>query len=743
MIEIVIHGRGGQGGVTLAKLIATAYFLRGKHVQAFGLYAAERSGAPIQAFVRIDEHDITNHNQIRSPDHVIVLDRTLIGPSILPGLKPGGLIILNAPTTPDAFADVFAGRRVATIDAAAIATAHGLGTQAVPIVNTTMLGAAGRAFGLSWSDVEQALAEQHFAGSNVTAAREAFDAVQEQTLPGRPSCQAAPSAGGRIADLLDVDTGGPPRIRTGAWATQQPQRRTLTPPCNHDCPAGNDVQGFLAVMAGGDNDAALGILLKTSPLPGVCGRVCPAPCMKACNRRGFDGAVNVRELERTAADLGKRTRPTPPWRAEEIGVVGSGPAGLSAAYHVARLGYPVTLIEGDEALGGLLRTGIPAFRLPPTVLDAEISHILQHGVKTRLNERVDRWSLLELTRRFAAVVVAAGLQEVRSLDLGAESDGVVEEGLRFLDRTRRNPDRLDGSRVIVIGGGNTAFDAARSARRLGAAQVHVVYRRTRDEMPALAEEILDALEEGVRIQELVSPVRIHRTKAGVMLTCQRMRLGEPDATGRPQPVPETSEDAWIDLACDRVILALGQDADQSILPEGAEVRHERRVLGLTTAPVFFCGDFATGEGTVAGAIGSGRVAAWHVHRTLSGESLFPASTPPVATPDVVHFQHFQHAPRHEGLKLPPRWRTRSFVEVRRGFRGVPGAAESPSSIAVAEARRCMSCGVCNACDRCMEHCPEGIVRRDGVGYHFDYEYCKGCGICATQCPRGVVYMTHL
>ncbi len=741
MIEIIIYGRGGQGGVTLAKLIATSYFLRGKYVQAFGLYAAERSGAPIQAFVRIDDHEICNRNQVQTPDHVIVLDRALISAGVLKGLKAGGQLILNSPQPPDAYAGLFPGWRVATVDASAMAAAHGLGTKVVPIVNTTMLGAVGRVLDLPWGDIENALTEQHLAGANLAAARQAYDAVIAMQLEGRSARPPASTAGGRIADLLDDDIGVPPRIRTGGWATQRPERRALTPPCNHGCPAGNDVRAFIAAMAVGDKDAALSTLLNTSPLPGVCGRVCPAPCMECCNRIAHDEAVNVRDLERAAAEAGRRPEPRPPWRAEPVAVVGSGPAGLSAAYHLARLGYPVTLIEGGDELGGLLRTGIPRFRLPIEILNAEIDYILQHGIRVRTRERVDRRSLLELSRQFPAIIVGTGLQQVQSLDLGGH-DGMMEEGLRFLERTRREPDRLDNCQVIVIGGGNTAFDAARTARRLGA-HVRLVYRRTRDEMPAIPEEIEDAIEEGVDILELVSPVRLHQTAGKPVLVCQRMRLGEPDASGRPRPVPDTSEDAWFDLPCDRVILALGQSADQSVLPEGAEIRHDNRVLGLSSAPVFFCGDFATNEGTVAGAIGSGRIAAWHVHRTLTGESLFPAPASPVATSELLHLHLFEHARRHEGGKLPRRWRTRSFAELRRGFSSEFSPAANGVDVAQAEARRCLSCGVCNVCDRCMEHCPEGIMRREGDSYCFDYEYCKGCGICASQCPRGVVYMTQL
>jgi 2-oxoacid:acceptor oxidoreductase gamma subunit (pyruvate/2-ketoisovalerate family) len=236
MTELTIYGRGGQGGVTLAKLIANAYFLRGQHVQAFGLYAAERSGAPLQAFVRIDDQEITNHNQIREPDHVIVLDRTLIGARILAGLKPDGWIVLNTPESPEAFSDRFGGHRIATIDATAISINNGLGTRTVPIVNTTMLGAVARVLDLEMADVQGALAELKFAGGNVSAAAEAFERVQTAHLDGVAATAGVAQTSGAVVGLFDDEVGAMPRIQTGSWATRQPHRRQLTPPCNNGCP---------------------------------------------------------------------------------------------------------------------------------------------------------------------------------------------------------------------------------------------------------------------------------------------------------------------------------------------------------------------------------------------------------------------------------------------------------------------------------------------------------------------------
>lgn len=739
MIEMTIHGRGGQGGVTLAKLISSAYFLRDKYVQAFGVYAAERSGAPVQAFVRVDDEEIDNHNQVREPDDVLVLDRTLIGPHISAGLKPGGWIVLNSSDPPEAFAEVFPGRNVATVDATGIAVENGLGTRTVPIVNTTMLGAAAKVLELTLSDVEGALDMVGFGGPNVTSAHQAFERVVAKKLAGKVAKSEAHATDGRTAHLLDSDVGGMPTIRTGNWATRQPDRHKLTPPCNHGCPASNDVRGFVQAVGDKDYDEALRIILETSPMPGTCGRVCPAPCMEVCNRREHDEAINVREIERYVADHGRWPEAKKPTRKERVAVVGSGPAGLSATYHLARLGYPVTLFESGKELGGVLRTGIPSYRLPRDVLDREISFIVRHGVDVRTGQLVNKKRLLELSNEYAAIFVATGLQELRALNLGKMTSDMVAQGIDFLDRVRQGEEYLTGQRVVVVGGGNTAMDAARSALRIGARSVQVVYRRTRHEMPAIAEEIDEALEEGIELSELVAPLRLHEDAVGAVLTCQRMKLGEPDESGRRRPVPIESEDAQYEIRCDRVILALGQSPDLSIFPEGSDVRDGQVLLGVTQSPVFSGGDFAANEGTVTAAIGGGRRAAWHVHKTLTGEDLFPPDPPEVAGPEAVRLHLFAHAPGEQGAVLPPRMRRSGFSEVRLGLVDEPGHAAAAS-----EAERCLSCGVCNECDRCLTYCPEGVMRFRGDGeYEFDYDYCKGCGICASQCPRGVVFMAEL
>jgi ferredoxin len=259
-------------------------------------------------------------------------------------------------------------------------------------------------------------------------------------------------------------------------------------------------------------------------------------------------------------------------------------------------------------------------------------------------------------------------------------------------------------------------------------------------MPAISEEIEQALEEGIILDELVSPVRLTGSESGPVLTCQGMKLGPPDDSGRPRPIADTSPAARFDLPCDLVILALGQSHDISILPEGSEIKEGEALLGLSGAPFFVGGDFATNEGTVSAAIGCGVRAARHIHRTLTGEDLFPPPEEPIATSEQIRFNRFEHQPSEAVKTLGPEERRRCFDEVHLGFQAGPDGEG-----AVAEALRCLSCGVCNRCDRCLEYCPEGILRRsdDNDGYVFDLEYCKGCGVCMTACPRGAIYMTEL
>ena len=662
---------------------------------------------------------------------------------VLSYAAPGAVFLLNSPEPPEQFAEQFGHFRIATADATKIARDNKLGTRSVPIVNTALAGAVGRMLDFPFAEIEAALEHLGFVGGNLTAAARAFAEVQFVDTPSDTTPVEAPAAprGGRGHSMLDRAGASMPAIKTGQWATEQPHRQQYIPPCNHICPAGNNVQGFLNALAHEQTDEALEILLRTTPFPSICGRACPAPCMQACNRIELDGAVNVRELERYAGDHGQVTPERLGDRREKIAIVGSGPAGLTAAYHLARFGYRVTVYESGGEIGGLLRTGIPEFRLPDDIVDKEINRILGLGVEVETGHKIDRQALLDLAQQHDGVLVATGQQEQVALQLGLDGTAAVVQGIEFLDHVYRDDVRVDGEHVIVIGGGNTAMDAARSALRLGAASVRVVYRRTREEMPAIDE----TLEEGVAIDLLTQPVALHEDKADGMrrhykLRCVRMELTEPDESGRRAPVAIADSD--FDLDCHRIILALGQSPDISVFPEGTEVREGSQLLGLLEKPLFAIGDLATREGTVAAAIGSGRRSAVHIHNVLSGEHVSITRHAEanrdvdiwhdeVIRADAMKLHLFERQAGAEGESLDPVERRSTFDEVHLGL-------EEAS-----EAARCLSCGVCNECDLCITYCPEGVLKRVGHSLEFDYGYCKGCGMCVAECPRNVIFMSHL
>ncbi|MFV1959960.1 MAG: 2-oxoacid:acceptor oxidoreductase family protein, partial [Planctomycetota bacterium] len=372
-LELRLHGRGGQGGVTCAKILAATYAGLGRYVQTFGDYAGERSGAPVRAYTRVASVPITNRNKVYRPDHILVLDETLLGESTVAGLRPGGTILLNTREGLEAFATRFPSFRLAVVDATAIARRHGIGTRSVVIVNTTIAGAYARVHDLPLDVLEAAYGDLGRA-SNFEAAREAYEAVVVREASERGETEGTGAAGATplpdVLPLVEHVTSPPTGLRTGVWGTQQPHYVENLAPCNAFCPAGNDVVGFLHALARHGEEDAAAILGRTTPLAATCGRVCPAPCMEGCNRRELDGAVDIRALERWTAGHAPVARAGGPAaeRPRRVAIVGGGPAGLAAAYELARAGHGPTIFEAETSLGGVLRTGIPAYRLPRDVL---------------------------------------------------------------------------------------------------------------------------------------------------------------------------------------------------------------------------------------------------------------------------------------------------------------------------------------------------------------------------------------
>jgi 2-oxoacid:acceptor oxidoreductase gamma subunit (pyruvate/2-ketoisovalerate family) len=728
-LEIRVHGRGGQGGVTCAKLIAALYARMGLAVQTFGDYGSERSGAPVQAFTRVDRQAISNRNKIYRPDHLLVLDPGLLETPVLSGVPVGALILLNAGAPPVQFGDSYRRFRFAIVDATEIAREQGIGSSSVVIINTTIIGAYLRLLGLPLSLLQDVFASLGLSG-DLAAAAQAYQAVRiQEPSAGAYDGQLAAATPAESSEVFPIGAEAqdiPIDLRTGLWSNQSPSYQRYTAPCNAACPAGNDIVGFIQALKNGGPEAAAAILLRTQALPSVCGRVCPAPCMNDCNRKSFDGAVNIRSLERWIADhaafsLPRQAGGTP----RNFAVVGGGPAGLSAAYQLALRGHLATIYEAAPELGGVLRYGIPAFRLPLEVLDRDLARILALGVSAVCGKPVTREDLARLTREHDALLICTGLGGAHELGVTGEELPGVEQGLPFLERVKSSGEKVTGH-VVVVGGGNSAIDCARSALRCGADSVRVVYRRGREDMPAIEEEIAEAEREGIRLMTRRQPVSCTGTDRVTGVLLAEVEAGAPDASGRRQPLVTDRSSL---LPCDRVLLALGQGSGLELLPPEWQVRDGRAWQGESPLNVWFAGDCCSGEGTVTHAIGNGRRAATALLAELDrGAEQEGAGVSQVVAPAQIRFSHFEVDPPGKDRHLPLAQGRASFEEFNLGLAGPE------------EAGRCFSCGQCTQCDTCLVYCPDGIIYRSGEEYQVDLEHCKGCGMCVAECPRCAMEM---
>ena len=722
-LEVRVHGRGGQGGVTCAKLIAALFTEMGLYVQTFGDYGSERSGAPVQAYTRVDRTPIANHNKIYTPDHLLVLDEGLMGPGILQGAAPGALLLLNTHAGPESYGRRFARYRFGVVDATAIAREQGIGSTAVVIINTTILGAYARLLGLPLKVLEKAYASLGLSG-DLPAAQHAYEQVRIAEPVADPGVVAPPPASAAVppvATQLEHNRDIPAALKTGTWSNQVPVYVEHSAPCNLACPAGNDVVGFIQALRNEGVEAAAAILRRTQALPSVCGRVCPSFCMQNCNRAAFDGAVNIRGLERYISDhQSQELVPETAAAPKRVAIVGGGPAGLSAAFQLAMRGHSATIFESGPALGGVLRNGIPAFRLPPDALQRDVDRILRLGVQVKRNARVDKDELARLHEEFDAVIVCVGFGASVGLNAKGEELAGVEQGLAFLDRAKRGTASLKGE-VVVVGGGNTAIDCARTALRCGAASVRIVYRRAREEMPAIAEEVQDAEREGVQLLVHRQPVEFVGGGAVTAVEIAEVEPGPPDASGRRRPVVTNRKSL---LPCNKVLLALGQKSELDLLPEGWSAKDGRAWQGGKALPVWFAGDCATGEGTVTHAIGSGRRAVLAV----LGEGDAAANREKRVAPGEVRFDHFDVAPPRADRQFALPGLKGNFDEVNLGLASAD------------EAMRCFSCGHCTHCDTCLVSCPDGVIVRTEIGYRVDGDFCKGCGMCVAECPRSAMEM---
>jgi len=520
--------------------------------------------------------------------------------------------------------------------------------------------------------------------------------------------------------------------KTGSWRTFRPVHRNKVPPCNHACPTNENIQRYIYLILKGKFEEAYRVIKEDNPFPSITGRVCYHPCETACNRDKFDKAISIHHIERFLGDYGLKIKDRfdIPERKGKIGIIGSGPAGLSCAYHLRRKGYKVKIFEAESNFGGLLRYGIPSYRLPKDILDAELKKLEEMGIEFVANHKVK--SPHDLLGDFDVVFVGIGATLSTSMGIeGEDSEGVLK-GIEFLKRINKGEKVELGKKVAVIGGGNTAIDSARTALRLGA-DVQILYRRSRNEMPAIPSEVEDAEEEGIEIKFLIAPSKIISENGRVRgIECIRMELGEPDESGRRRPVPIKGSEFIIPI--DNVISAIGERVELGFF-EGLETTKwgvKGDYFGRASSErIFVGGDCLTGPSTVVEALGAGKRSAMAIDYFLRGEPLPAIGEVKPVEFERLNLNYFKKRERIEPEKLEPFERINNFGEVWKVFK---------ESSLISECERCFSCGVCNGCDNCWVFCPDVSIIRNEEEYSVNYDYCKGCGVCAKECPRSVIDM---
>lgn len=515
---------------------------------------------------------------------------------------------------------------------------------------------------------------------------------------------------------------------TGSIRKSKPEYVDFFPPCNNACPAGENIQAWLSLAQEGKIEDAWRKLTEQNPMAAIHGRVCYHPCENSCNRKDLDSSVSIHAVERFLGDEALKNNwqfyPPKTLTGKKIMIVGAGPSGLSAAYHLRKLGHEVTIFEAGPVAGGMMNFGIPAYRMPRNILQAEIKRIENFGVKIVLNYKVQDILKEKENSGFDAVFVAIGAHLAKKVNIPAQEASKILDAVSFLKEADENSDNkpLLGRRVAIYGGGNTAMDAARTAKRLGADEAMIIYRRDREHMPAHEFEADEALSEGVKIHWL-STIKNMETSS---ITVEKMQVID----GKAVPTGE-----YETLEADSLILALGQEADTDFLKhiEGITFKEDGTTVEvnpsmMTGYPgIFAGGDMVPSERTVTIATGHGKKAARNIDAWLRNTTYEKPANNPLVTIEKLQIWFKTDAEKKAQQHLEIEKAVETFDEIVAGY---------TTEEAVYEAQRCLSCGNCFECDSCYGACPEGAISKNGKGegYTINYDLCTGCGVCAEQCP---------
>jgi 2-oxoacid:acceptor oxidoreductase delta subunit (pyruvate/2-ketoisovalerate family) len=553
--------------------------------------------------------------------------------------------------------------------------------------------------------------------------------------------------------------------KTGSWRFLRPEFDEKTSPCSAACPAGEDIARIEMLSAQGSFKEAWEMILRENPFPGVCGRVCPHPCEGVCNRKEFDESIAIHAIERFLAETATRydLKPILPRltaKKQRIAIVGAGPAGLSASYFLALLGYSSDVFEAMPEPGGVLRWGIPVYRLPLQALRSDIARIESQDVRILTGQMIGRDFLRHAAERYDAVFMCCGHSRTVKLGVPGEEMKVIEDGLQLLRQLRQGETISLSGVSAVIGGGNTAIDVARSIIRAGGKAV-ILYRRRRRDMPAFEEEVQMGIEEGVELKELVTPAGIAAEGTGCTLTLQEMIISGEDSRGRANILP--AEGKARELRVERVFKATGAEpADDCFNPPdktkiSLALSHTLLVCPHSGPALVFGGDLTNETKSVAHAVASGKQAAMALDILFHGgiECIVPELTActvgqgpslsmemymggnrrlrntHVVRYEEINTDHFQFQPRITQPRLLREERRTSFKEID---------LKISTNLAIREADRCFNCGICNQCDNCYMFCPDiAVVReKNNDERHINYDYCKGCGLCVVECPRNAM-----